>query len=612
MGPDNSDNVFVGFIRKTKLNSLSIISYIILFYLLWGYSNLFLDLSISMIIEMSLDNPFFPNPSYVSAGSLVFIIGGISLVSFILILGEMNLKNLRNYRDWENYFSSLLGILALIFFWFYSSTGDLSPRTEVPFLIIGGVMLTGFILIKNDIKFIAITFSEAFKNRSRAMEIFKQNWKDLLPTILVILSFLAILLNLSLFSSFIPMIGYEQKTFFSIMYIILIGSYLFIMSSDADSPIIAAKKSSSLIFIISIPLFLYLVLRILFLIKTDSSWDISLDFMDFVAGFSITNWPNQVDINNASRWEFHIAGVINGVRAVVVSIFLCTLIGVIIGVMRLSNHKLSSGFATTYVEIFRNMPLALLLFSLGTIIGSSLPEKVEQVNIDELVWLSNQGIYIPAPDFNRLIMGLLLIAAFKIFTSYLDRNGVDDSIEGVRKRGMMWAAIIGISASVIVQAGFDTTLLSKPSDSPGSWKYEGGFKISIEFIALVAGLTIYTSAIVAEIVRGSIQSLPRGQVEAAISLSLNPIQRLRLVILPQALRSMIPSLNNQYMNVWKNSSLALIVSYNDLFYINVVILNKVGKAVPTFFLILISYQIGSLITSALMNMYNRRVTSVKI
>ena len=428
----------------------------------------------------------------------------------------------------------------------------------------------------------------------------------------MILSFLAILLNLSLFSSFIPMIGYEQNTFFSIMYIILIGSYLFIMSSDADSPIIAAKKSSSLIFIISIPLFLYLVLRILFLIKTDSSWDISLDFMDFVAGFSITNWPNQVDINNASRWEFHIAGVINGVRAVVVSIFLCTLIGVIIGVMRLSNHKLSSGFATTYVEIFRNMPLALLLFSLGTIIGSSLPEKVEQVNIDELVWLSNQGIYIPAPDFNRLIMGLLLIAAFKIFTSYLDRNGVDDSIEGVRKRGMMWAAIIGISASVIVQAGFDTTLLSKPSDSPGSWKYEGGFKISIEFIALVAGLTIYTSAIVAEIVRGSIQSLPRGQVEAAISLSLNPIQRLRLVILPQALRSMIPSLNNQYMNVWKNSSLALIVSYNDLFYINVVILNKVGKAVPTFFLILISYQIGSLITSALMNMYNRRVTSVKI
>ncbi len=612
MGPDNSDNAFMGFIRKTKLNSLSIISYIILFYLLWGYSNLFLDLSISMIIEMSLDNPFFPNPSYVSAGSLVFIIGGISLVSFILILGEMNLKNLRNYRDWENYFSSLLGILALIFFWFYSSTGDLSPRTEVSFLIIGGVMLTGFILIKNDIKFIAITFSEAFKNRSRAMEIFKQNWKDLLPTILVILSFLAILLNLSLFSSFIPMIGYEQKTFFSIMYIILIGSYLFIMSSDADSPIIAAKKSSSLIFIISIPLFLYLVLRILFLIKTDSSWDISLDFMDFVAGFSITNWPNQVDINNASRWEFHIAGVINGVRAVVVSIFLCTLIGVIIGVMRLSNHKLSSGFATTYVEIFRNMPLALLLFSLGTIIGSSLPEKVEQVNIDELVWLSNQGIYIPAPDFNRLIMGLLLIAAFKIFTSYLDRNGVDDSIEGVRKRGMMWAAIIGISASVIVQAGFDTTLLSKPSDSPGSWKYEGGFKISIEFIALVAGLTIYTSAIVAEIVRGSIQSLPRGQVEAAISLSLNPIQRLRLVILPQALRSMIPSLNNQYMNVWKNSSLALIVSYNDLFYINVVILNKVGKAVPTFFLILISYQIGSLITSALMNMYNRRVTSVKI
>ena len=97
---------------------------------------------------------------------------------------------------------------------------------------------------------------------------------------------------------------------------------------------------------------------------------------------------------------------------------------------------------------------------------------------------------------------------------------------------------------------------------------------------MMLGLTLFTTSVVAEIVRGSIQSLPRGQIEAAISLSLNPYQRLRLVILPQALRSMVPLLNNQYMNVWKNSSLALIVSYNDLFYVNVVILNKVGKAVP--------------------------------
>ena len=141
---------------------------------------------------------------------------------------------------------------------------------------------------------------------------------------------------------------------------------------------------------------------------------------------------------------------------------------------------------------------------------------------------------------------------------------------------------------------------------------EGGFEVSLPFLCIIAGLTIYTSAIVAEIVRGSIQSLPRGQIEAGISLGLTPFQRLRLVIMPQALRSMVPALNNQYMNVWKNSSLAMIVSYNDVFYVNLVIVNKIGKAVPTFLLILVTYQIGSLVISAIMNVYNRRVTRVQI
>jgi general L-amino acid transport system permease protein len=95
-------------------------------------------------------------------------------------------------------------------------------------------------------------------------------------------------------------------------------------------------------------------------------------------------------------------------------------------------------------------------------------------------------------------------------------------------------------------------------------------------------------------------------------LGLTPFQRLRLVIMPQALRSMVPALNNQYMNVWKNSSLAMVVAYNDIFYVNLVFVNKIGKAVPTFILILITYQIGSLVISAIMNLYNRRVTRVQI
>ena len=131
-------------------------------------------------------------------------------------------------------------------------------------------------------------------------------------------------------------------------------------------------------------------------------------------------------------------------------------------------------------------------------------------------------------------------------------------------------------------------------------------------MALIIGLTLFTASLVAEIVRGSIQALPRGQVEAAVSLGLSPYQRLRLVILPQALRSMIPLLNSQYMNVWKNSSLAIIVAYSDIFYVIFVMMNNVGKLIPLFLLLLVIYQAGSLLISGIMKFYNARVTRVKI
>jgi general L-amino acid transport system permease protein len=149
---------------------------------------------------------------------------------------------------------------------------------------------------------------------------------------------------------------------------------------------------------------------------------------------------------------------------------------------------------------------------------------------------------------------------------------------------------------------------------PGTWDIEEGtgFEMTVEFLAMIIGLTLFTTAVVAEIVRGSIQSLPQGQVEAAVSIGLSPYQRLRLVILPQALRSMIPLLNSQYMNVWKNSSLAMIVAYSDVFYVIFVMMNNVGKLIPLFILLLLTYQAGSLLISGIMNVYNYRVTKVKI
>ena len=181
------------------------------------------------------------------------------------------------------------------------------------------------------------------------------------------------------------------------------------------------------------------------------------------------------------------------------------------------------------------------------------------------------------------------------------------------RKSLIWSAglvfCLGILLGDMSLPNYDNS-----SEIPGQWYIEDGtsFEITLEFMSLILGLTLFTAAVVAEIVRGSIQALPRGQVEASISLGLSSYQRLRLVILPQALRSMIPLLNSQYMNVWKNSSLAIIVAYSDIFYVIFVMMNNVGKLIPLFILLLVIYQTGSLIISGIMNFYNSRVTRVKI
>ena len=168
-------------------------------------------------------------------------------------------------------------------------------------------------------------------------------------------------------------------------------------------------------------------------------------------------------------------------------------------------------------------------------------------------------------------------------------------------------AIILIDTSAIT--------LNRPRlDTPAGWlpTTDTSFKVSLSFTAMVLGLTLFTASVISEIVRGSIQALPTGQVEAAISLGLTPYQRLRLVIMPQALRSMIPLLNSQYMNIWKNSSLALVVSYMDIFATIQIMMTNVGQLIPLFILLLVTYQSGSLVISGIMNIFNARVTRVKV
>ena len=234
-----------------------------------------------------------------------------------------------------------------------------------------------------------------------------------------------------------------------------------------------------------------------------------------------------------------------------------------------------------------------------------------------------QGISTYEP-LSMFLLGLIILILSTLITFNVDAAGlntftVDDSSKGLRYRSILWGGVIlAMCTFFYLSIGVEQPILITEKNGEelawGLWKFKEGTsqRISSMFLTLWIGLTLYTTAQVAEIVRGSIQSLPRGQVEAAISLGLTPYQRLRLVILPQALRSMIPSMTNQYLNCWKNSSLAFVVAFSDFYAVFTTIVNNAGQEVPVFIMILLTYQAGSLTISAFMNYLNCRVTKVKI
>ena len=475
-----------------------------------------------------------------------------------------------------------------------------------------------------------------------------------------------------------------------------------------------------------LPFVLYFWTHILYLKENDSSWIFDLIFMEEMAGFTLSNeWPFQTVLQD-SRWQFYRVGLLNAIRVVILSIIGSTIVGVLIGVSRLSRNRLLSSLAESYVEFFRNMPLVVQLFFLYTVVlGANLPtfEFIQDNTLFGWVYWSNRGIvgpgatienmqyllavfvvYLGARTYIRLTerilpenserysvdsigkiienilgedqrnksrmavavdiffsisilivlyglfnivewnykisfiegilendplsmfkLGIILFTLSALLRFKLDNLGLnnftaDGSVEGQRNRLYLWSITILLMFVLFYFAILfkqPNLITERPNGDPlgwGSWDWEEGTNqtISSVFLSLWIGLTLYTAAQIAEIVRGSIQSLPRGQVEAAISLGLSPYQRLNLIILPQALRSMIPSMTNQYLNCWKNSSLAFVVGFSDFYAVFTTIVNNAGQAVPVFIMILATYQVGSLTISAIMNYINSNVTKVKI
>ena len=592
---------------QNRDNIFSLIKILFAAVVLWTYNSKMLSPSVDAVSSMSRSfvvGGVQQNPAYYEPFSLSSAIIFTFLIFMMLARNEIvpaiRSKNFQISSISLTLSSLIISILVIAL----SVIGDFSPAKGMPFLLIGAPIVLASLLVVDDSEILPL------KRLSRSNS-------RIINTVIIFSVFIGMAFNISFLP---PIISSEISSFFSIILILMALFVFYQISSESGNPLTHDRRSSTMILIIGLPLIIYLSTRLLFLLHNPDSvtrerWDLSWSFMDMRNTFEINAWPIQPDFPEDTRWQFLFGAILNSARATLLSIVLCTILGVIIGVTRLSSNKLASGLATVYVEVFRNMPLAVLLFLVMLQLGETLPMFKDEANIAGWIYYSNQGLFLPRPDTLRIIIALAIVFSLWAWGRYRDRNGIDDSPEALTRKSLIWSMALVACLGILLTGDMSLPNYVKPNPNiPGTWNIEEGsaFEVTKAFMALIIGLTLFTASVVAEIVRGSIQALPRGQVEAAVSLGLSPYQRLRLVILPQALRSMIPLLNSQYMNVWKNSSLAIIVAYSDIFYVIFVMMNNVGKLIPLFLLLLVIYQAGSLLISGIMNFYNARVTRVKI
>jgi len=287
-------------------------------------------------------------------------------------------------------------------------------------------------------------------------------------------------------------------------------------------------------------------------------------------------------------------------------------LGFIVGVMRLSRNWLAARAAAIYVEFLRNTPLLLQIFIWYALVLKPLPDARNAIKISDIGALSNKGLTLPQPIFGpgawMALLGLALAVIASIIIHRLAKKRQAETGERFASGLTALALILLLPVLFFALAGWPVTF-----DYPvmGSFSFRGGVTLVPEFMALLLALSVYTAAFIAEAVRAGIQAISRGQSEAAHALGLRPNLTMRLVILPQALRVIIPPLTSQYLNLTKNSSLAVAIGYPDLVAMGGTTLNQTGQAVEIVFVWMTVYLSLSLITSGFMNWFNRRVRLVE-
>ena len=334
------------------------------------------------------------------------------------------------------------------------------------------------------------------------------------------------------------------------------------------------------------------------------------DFLTQTAGFDIGEQMIGYE-SDQPYWRAFLAGVVNTLRVAVIGIVLTTILGALLGIGRFSRNALVRGLCYGYVECFRNIPVLLQLLMWYLLFTEYLPSIDEALNLGGWLYLSKNGVSFPFPvgSPGHLVALAGLVAGAVAAFVYARRARKVFDLTG-RARPVLWVSLALLTGAAVIGwlAGGAPWQWNMPVKT--DIQVEGGGALSPEYMAVLLGLVLYTSAFVAEVVRGGIASVAAGQHEASASLGLSPRLSMRLVVLPQALRVIIPPTTNQYLNLTKNSSLSVAVGYPDLVSISNTTLNQTGQAIECISIIMLVYLSTSLATSALMNWYNGRIKLV--
>jgi len=330
------------------------------------------------------------------------------------------------------------------------------------------------------------------------------------------------------------------------------------------------------------------------------------DFLLQPAGFAISESLLDFDSAHTYLWAY-VVGLSNTLRVAIVGIVLATILGTLVGIGRLSKNFLVRTLCGVYVETFRNVPLLLQLFIWYFVLTEFLPPIDEALQPLPHVFFSKNGLQFPIPFWAMghvwLALGALVgcIGAWGWARLAWRRFEATGQALPVVLPGL---ALLVVGGFIGWLAGGAPSALDLPEKTEIT--VVGGGAVTPEFLTVLIGLTLYTASYIAEIVRGGIQAVAFGQHEAAAALGLTRAQEVRLVLLPQALRVIIPPITSQYLNLTKNSSLAVAVGYPELVSISTTSLNQTGRAIEAIALVMLCYLTLSLLTAAIMNWYNRR------